>query len=213
MAKFGEDPSSLFRSLRPDDASFQASTAAAAREAEQRWPLFKTISPKKPAPTPALSIEERHHWSSDDRPSTEERKRALSVPGVSNKLAKSLSRMVTRPLPAATEQPSPLPAKRSLAGEAEGTSPKLVQKISGRDRDGLFAKAASAIPTRQGHESVKQPFGRIASPTAAPGAEMPVTTPADNSLSSIFKRLEKGEKAVAKPVRRQSTLMGRLGKR
>lgn len=66
MAKAADHPSNLFRSLRPDDDDFQTSTSTAAREAEQRWPLFQAVAPRKPQATPLLSPQERSLWSEYD---------------------------------------------------------------------------------------------------------------------------------------------------
>lgn len=221
MAKVGEDPSSLFRSLRPDDAKFQAGTASAAREAELRWPLFKTISPKKPEPTPALSADERRRWSNQERPNIEERKPALSVPGVSSKLAKSLSRMAPRPAPAVAvvaETSVAAPPRRKPVTDSARIAPNLAQKPPERERAGLFSRTAAANPVEEVQEEdydeeAVEIQGRQG---VAAEAEMPTPAPAGNSLASLFKRLEKDEKiekVIAKPVRRQSSFMGRIGKR
>lgn len=107
MAKAAEHPSTLFRSLRPDDEDFQTNTSAAAREAEQRWPLFKAVAPRKQQATPLLSPQERSLWSTTQKPSGHERKPALSVPATGNKLAQSLNKMGGRPAAASLTR-SPL---------------------------------------------------------------------------------------------------------
>lgn len=223
MAKVGEDPSSLFRSLRPDDAKFQAGTASAAREAELRWPLFKTISPKKPEPTPALSADERRRWSNQERPSIEERKPALSVPGVSSKLAKSLSRMAPRPAPApavaaVAEAPVAAPLRRKPVSESVRITPNPTQKPPERERAGPFSRMVAANPVEEVQEEdyEAQAVETQGRQGVAAKAEMPALAPAGNSLVSLFKRLEKDEKiekVIAKPARRQSSFMGRIGKR
>ncbi|MFZ4478515.1 MAG: hypothetical protein ACOYNZ_01335 [Rhodoferax sp.] len=213
MTKFGEDPSSLFRSLRPDDASFQASTVAAAREAELRWPLFKTLSPKKAEPTPALSAEERRHWSVQERPSSEERKPVLSVPGVSNKLAKSLSKMALRPAPAVAEKPVKPPHRSMPASESVRSSPSLTQNTPERDRSPLFAETVASRASEDIEEHSEEPLRMSNAQRSTAETDMAAPVSSATSLASLFKRLEGEEKVDAKPVRRKSSFLGRLGKR
>lgn len=192
MAKVGEYSSTLFRSLRPDDENFQASATAAAREAEQRWPLFKAVSPRKLAPTPVLSAQERTIWSNQEKPSKPERKPALSVPGVSNKMAVNLNKMGGR-----------------------STAPALAKSLVRAERDSPVPE--SLRPQRSAPEP--QPEGRslLFSKAAPidPVEEPPVQAPAraDDSLAKLFNRLEGKEKVVEKPAGKRASFLGRLGRR
>ncbi len=158
MAKVGEYSSTLFRSLRPDDENFQASASAAAREAEQRWPLFKAVSPKKLAPTPVLSAQERTIWSNQEKPSKPERKPALSVPGVSNKMAMNLNKMGGR---------STAPALARSPVRAERENPAQEQSPEGRSL--LFSKAVpidlieepQVQPPTRSDDSLAKLFSRL----------------------------------------------------
>lgn len=209
MAKPGDDPSALFRSLRPDNANFQASTSAAAREAEQRWPLFKAVSPKKSEPTPALSAQERQRWSSQERPDVSERKPALSLPGVSAKLAQGLSKMSGR---AATEPPTMRAEREKSPSEAMRSTPKFSPEIRTENRGSLFSRVSAVDADEEvSNFGVGLSGNRAAQPVAAE-PEMPVAG-ADDSLASIFNRLESKEKVADKPASRRPSFLGRLGRR
>ena len=104
MSKPADNLSDLFRSLGPDDSSFQVIETATAREAAQRWPLFQAISPNKPETTPTLSTQERERWSQQEKQVGAGRKPPLSLPGLSDKLAQSLSKMAG-PRPDAPAKP------------------------------------------------------------------------------------------------------------
>lgn len=210
MAKLGDEPSTLFRSLRPDNANFQASTTAAAREAEQRWPLFKAVSPKKPQPTPALSAQERQRWSSQDRPDVSERKPALSLPGVSTKLAQGLSKMSGR---TATERPTERAEREKSSNEVPHSAAKFSPEIPTENRSSLFSRV-SAVDA--GEEASNYGVGlsrnRVTQPVATE-PEVSTVAGADDSLASIFNRLEGKEKVADKPASRRTSFLGRLGRR
>lgn len=210
MAKPGDDPSTLFRSLRPDNANFQASTSAAAREAEQRWPLFKAVSPKKSEPTPALSAQERQRWSSQERPDVSERKPALSLPGVSAKLAQGLSKMSGR---ATTERPTMRAEREESPSEAMRSAPKFPPEIRTENRGSLFSRVSAVDADEEvSNFGVGLSGNRAAQPRAAE-PEMPAVAGADDSLASIFNRLESKEKVADKPASRRPSFLGRLGRR
>jgi hypothetical protein len=93
MATQGDKLSPLFKSLQPNKSQFEASNIAVVQEAEQRWPLFKAVAPVKPEVPPALNEEDRQHWRNKGGAEKSITKPALSVPGLSDKLAQSLSKM------------------------------------------------------------------------------------------------------------------------
>ena len=201
MSQPADKLSGLFRSLRPDDANFQASLNVAAHQAEERWPLLKAISPKKPALTPALSTEERQRWSNQEQPGTRERKPALSLPGLGDKLTQSLSKMGGRakiaaaaPLSAEPVEPPPLwraPARCMEAPPLE--TPKELASM-------LFSRSL-AIESNVTQEP------------AAPERLMTRVAAADDSLASIFSRLAEPEEVVSKAVVKRPSFLSRLGKK
>lgn len=212
MAKRGEDPSALFRSLRPDDANFQASANAAAREAELRWPLFKAVSPRKPEPTPALSAQDRLRWSNQERPDAEERKPALSLPGVSNKLAKSLSKMSGRTAATAAAKPTVRSEQIKPLEEPPRSPPKATKKAPAEDRRPLFSRTSTAGRSDQAENYGLGLSGNQAE--TAPVAiepEQPAAARGNDSLASIFSRLEGKEKVAGKPAGKRASFLGRLG--
>lgn len=163
MAKAPDHPSTLFRSLRPDDEDFQSSTSSAAREAEQRWPLFKAVAPQKQQATPLLSPQERSLWSTTQKPSGHERKPALSVPATGNKLAQSLSKMAGRPA-AATPARSLLTTRQEEPYQEPIPAPQVFAPAKPAKKRSLFSKDASTEmePPYQEQEAVRPPpkFGR-----------------------------------------------------
>lgn len=212
MAKPGDDPSALFRSLRPDNANFQASTTAAAREAEQRWPLFKAVSPKKPEPTPALSAQERQRWSNQERPDVGERKPALSLPGVSTKLAQGLSKMSGRTATVA-DRPTERAQRERSSSEVLRGIPKFSQETSPENRGLLFSRASATDSDEEGQsDGVGLSGTRAAQPPQAE-PEMKSAAGTDDSLARIFNRLEGKERIAEKPINKRVSFLGRLGRR
>lgn len=230
MAKAAEHPSTLFRSLRPDDEDFQVSASAAAREAEQRWPLFKAVSPRKQQPTPLLSPQERSLWSTTQKPSGQEHKPALSLPATGNKLAQSLSKMGGHRT-AATPTRSPLRVEEEPPYQEAARAPQVFAgKEPAKKRAQMFSKDAvtsteeqhyqetARTPQRFAREEPPKGRGLLFSKGAAPVAqEQPevrnTARGADDSLTRLFSRLEGQDQVVEKPISKRSTFFGRLGKR
>ena len=200
MSQPADKLSGLFRSLRPDDANFQASLNVAAHQAEERWPLLKAISPQKPALTPALSTEERQRWSNQEQPGTRERKPALSLPGLGDKLTQSLSKMGGRPkvaaAPLSAEPVEPPPLWRAPARRMEAPPPETPRELAST----LFSRS-SAIESNVTQEP------------AAPERLMTRVAAADDSLASIFSRLAEPEEVVSKAVVKRPSFLSRLGKK
>jgi hypothetical protein len=100
MPQTEDDLPALFRSLRPDNSNLQAIAAGPENEAEGRWPLLKDISLRDAAVTPALTIQERENRSRTPLAGIMgKRKVPLSMPGLSNRMAKSLEKMSDGALP------------------------------------------------------------------------------------------------------------------
>lgn len=213
MPKPGDDLSALFRSLGPDDANFQAATNLAAREATQRWPLLMAIAPQKQKLTPALSAQERQLWRRQEKAEVGERKPALSLPGSSGQMAKSLSKMSGRLTAAAVK-----PTVRAEAEVPPSESPHRAQEESSKmtpstNRGSLFSRPPAVDP---GGDMDGNGLGLFASKTTEPMVaerDMAVAPHADDSLASVFSRLEEKEEIVKKPADNRSSFLGRLGKR
>jgi hypothetical protein len=93
-------PSSLLRSLGADDSYLDAKLKTSAREAEQRWPLFRALATAKADTTPTLSEGEKRAWEQHSPPAQAPRKPTLTRPGLSGKLAASLEKLANTSTPA-----------------------------------------------------------------------------------------------------------------
>ncbi len=224
MMTSGQNLSTLFRSLGSDDTAFMARTKASALEAEQRWPLFRAVAPKKPEDTPLLTEQDRANWNAQEKPAGRERKKTLSVPGLSEKLAKSLEKISAE---TSREVMSPKRKTRGGIKIAPARFDPVPEPVA------VFAPEPQEIPSMLFRSAPRAPepfvaeqpapvthglFGRLAAeePVSAPAPVMPVefAPPGDDSLRGIFARIG-GEKAVEAPpaVKPRSAFLGRLGKR
>ncbi len=213
MVKSVEDPTTLFRSLRPEDSSFQTRATEAARDAEQRWPLFKAVSPRKPEPTPALSAQERLRWSSQDRPPAQEPKRALSLPDLGGRMAKSLSKMSGRTTPLADLQPVARAQREQPAVESTFDAPQISRERAAESHRSLFSRASSPDRDEEMQNESTGLFGKKPVKPITEKEESAAGRSTDDSFSNIFSRLEGKDKSVAKAPRKTSSFLGRLGKR
>lgn len=219
----GEDLPALFRSIRPDSANFQATITAAAQEAEQRWPLFKAMSPQIPEPTPALSEEERLHWSAQEKPGSAERKPALARLGVNDKLTKSLRKMSGPGNDTLVAPPLPAPATQNKPGRElppRINAPRVNKPV--KSASILFAEVAPVTkPDIKIKSTKKGLFGQEIELTASEpdgpaiviGPVTPKVLATDDSLASVFGRLREKEIPATKPAAKKSSFLGRLGKK
>ena len=220
----GQNLSTVFRSLGADDSAFMARTKASALEAEQRWPLFRAVAPKKPEDTPLLTEQDRANWNSQEKPQGRERKKTLSVPGLSEKLAKSLEK-----ISAETSREIMSPKHKTRIGKTIGPSrfapapePVAVFTPEPQEIPSMLFRSAPQVPAPFFAEQVAPAaqglFGRLSTtePVSGPAPVMPfeAAPPGDDSLRGIFARIV-GEKAVeaAPAVKPRSAFLGRLGKR
>lgn len=222
MSKPSDDLSALFRSLRPDETTFQESTNTVARDAEQRWPLFKAVAPAKPPETPALSAHERQRWVSQEKTQVGGRKPALSLPGLSDKMSKGLDKMSARTVkntasvkPAVRREPENALVDRAVERPAERprsirvTAPPQVSP----PQDHIDSAAKPAFVNGSGVGVLdKKPTVLAPAPVMAE-RERPATGRGDDSLKSIFNRLETKAEVVVKPAGTRSSFLDRLGKR
>lgn len=205
--------SKLFKSLGADDAKIQASTKNGAHEAEQRWPIFKAISPTTPAPTVALSDEERAHWNRQEKPDTGSRKPALSMPGLSNKLASGLSK-----LNGATVSPSAFgPVTRQTATPSRPAKP-AVSRIGAHTAGSEHVESTRPLFSRNAVSEASEDeipgtglFAKKVVESLPAERDLP-DTGGDQSLSGIFGRLEGKVETVKKPASKRTSFLGRLDK-
>lgn len=240
MSKPSDDLSALFRSLRPDESVFQENTTSGARDAQQRWPLFKAVAPQKPQDAPALTEQERQRWVNQEKPAVRARKPALSLPGLSDKMSKSLDKMSvqavknTAPVKPATrrelekyaaegvvEQPLAQLSERAQS-ESESVEP-VTQANAPINRIAAVKKDFSAVPvagSQTGHGVFdKKPTlsgaAQVSIPAvpAVPERDLPVARHGDESLKSIFSRLQAKPEVEIKPAVKRPSFLDRLGKR
>lgn len=209
MPKPEDSLSALFQSLGLDDTKFQATTNAAAQEAERRWPLFKAVSSKRPESTPALSAQERPTWSSQDKSEVGACKPPLSMPDLSREQDTSLSKISEPPLAGAAASTAPI-AQESLLSAPPGSDQDFSQEeATAKTHSSLFAAPAVVQNVEVGGSGL---FEKIVAELATAEPDLSAAGHADEPLVSVFSRLQGKGRVVSKPAERLSSFLGRLGK-
>jgi hypothetical protein len=120
----------LFKSLHPDNSHFETSATAGMQEAEHRWPLFKAVPPVKPQASPSLTDEDRQHWLSSTPAGAEQSKPALTMPGLSDKLAQGLNKMAgSKPTTRRTTAKTAKPEKVTPAAPVKKVAIKPTEPV------------------------------------------------------------------------------------
>lgn len=172
MSPTPKSPSSLLRSLGADDAMLDTKLRGAAKEAEQRWPLFRALAPSKAEATPALSVQEKQVWEQAPVASATQRKPLLTRPGLSNKLAAGLEKFV--PVQAAPARRSrTIPAAPAADGPSE-SAPRSNQRATPSAEVpatalGSAAPAAPPLAARDARSSPPTPTAPSPAPRKTPG--------------------------------------------
>ena len=231
MSKPSDDLSALFRSLRPDESVFQENATSSVRDAQQRWPLFKAVAPQKPQDAPALTEEERQRWVSQEKPAVGARKPALSLPGLSDKMSESLGKMSVQAVkntalvkPAmrwelekhaaegVVEQPSERAKSISVEPVTQANSP--INHVAAVKKDFSAVPVAGSQTGRGVFDKKPALSGAAQVPVpTVPERDLPVARHGDESLKSIFGRLQAKPEIKVKPVVKRSSFLDRLGKR
>ena len=223
MSKPSDDLSALFRSLRPDETTSQERTSTVTRDAEQRWPLFKAVAPEKPQETPALTAQERQRWVNQERPEVSGRKPALSLPGLSDKMSKGLEKMSAWSIKnTASVKPAVRRESGNPAAERVFERPRSAPIAESPEASPIENRIVTAAKTLSGGPAVVSragfgPFDKkpamVAPVPAVEERGLPAVGRGDDSLKSIFGRLESKTHVAAKPPGGRSSFLDRLGKR
>jgi hypothetical protein len=216
MAKTPPSTPKLFGALGPDDSYFDARTKVAAKEAQQRWPLFKAVAPQSGDATPTLSPNEKTRWGEVAVVPQETPKLVLSRPGLSSKLATGLgkiARQTSAEAVVSTERARPR-VETPVAFIPPPVAEHVQEQMKALDLVPDMPMAKRNVPKEE-----------VATPTLAPAevlapkrnkrASFATKSPSatDDSLSSIFQRVEGVVKHPARPVVARKGAMKRLGKR
>lgn len=229
MSKPSDDLSALFRSLRPDESISQENINTSARDAEQRWPLFKAVAPEKPQETPALSAQDRQRWAKQEMADVADRKPALSLPGLSDKMSSGLDKMSMRALkntvavkPAMRREPEKFMVERSIDQAVEQTRavplvpiPQASTPVNRAPTTANKLSIAPAVGQRSGLGVFdKKPVAPVPARTqVAAERDVPAAGLGDGLLKNIFNRLEAKPEVEVQPAVKRSSFLDRLGKR
>lgn len=220
MPKIGDDLPKLFRSIGSNDADLPSANKIASRDAEQRWPLLKAMPPKEPPQTPLLTAEEKKSWKTQGM-SEQARGPSPHTPSLGDKLALSLKKIAAQ---AQTEQsPKKSPAKTPVVAAAQKQESPFAPALHMAPEDVLTIshQAADRPTTLEKKTAVTDNKADAASGIIwgkkEPIAELPAaqTPPVDDSLKSIFGRLEPVKKETTPPVteKKGPSYLGRLGRK
>lgn len=216
MPTFEDALPALFGSLRPDKSKLLSDAALSAKEAEQKWPLLRSASPKGREQLPPLSSEERQNWSATTSAVKHEApKPALSVPGMGEKMARGLEKLSSKKTKSV--------ASANIGAQAE-TQPMDVSSSASTAQ--VMAPKSRKVPTPPPVDPSQVPFTQ-ANPLTANSVPVPASKPAltsttleqpkqatgEESLAQVFSRLEKRSKPPQKPPAKPTSFLGRLGKR
>lgn len=219
MPKIGDDLPKLFRSLGGNDATLRSANKIASRDAEQRWPLLKAMPPKEPPQTPLLTAEEKQSWQTMGL-SEQARRPSPRGPSLGDKLALSLKKIATQ---AHTEQsPKKSRAKTAVVAAAQDPESPPAPALHMAPADALTSshqgagrtttlKKKTVVPHNKADAASEVIWSKKDPITKLPAAH---TLPVDDSLKSVFGRLEPLQKETKPPVtEKRPSYLGRLGRK
>ena len=218
--------SALFRSLGPDDENFRLTENEMTKNSEQRWPLFKSVSLARLEATPELSVQERQLWGRQEKPVVEVRKPVLSMPPFNEKLSISLDKIIKR-VELGTEQPTVHSAQSSVQGGSMADRYDKLQELATNNINlpDNTQKFSTPTPMTSTSEFLKQPVADLNLEVEPRSYEHATVLPdvavrdladmdrTDDSLQSLFSRIQGVEKVAVKPAEKRSSFFDRLRKR
>lgn len=191
-----KSPGSLLRSLGADGSLLDSRTRTAAREAEQRWPLFRTLAPAKNDTPPALTTEDKLAWQVQNPQVADIRKPAISRGAIGSKLAEGLSKLVKKS-----------PVVQSGIAEATTPAPALPAASRSNRRQPVESDSFAAI----GDRSTKPIPAQAPAVFAAPSLQHkpPIASASRSTRKTPFDRPPAAPEPVASaPQRSAGTLFG-----
>ncbi|NEX60032.1 hypothetical protein [Noviherbaspirillum galbum] len=215
MSQFDHNMSQLFRSVAADRSEDKSASSTLAQEAEQRWPLLKTMRPAKPEDTPPLHPRARQHIGPPGRPAASARKQALTLPSLGDKLAESLNKMAAGNVSARSPLTAPPPDDDISMNAVDNHASAPARQDGAR---ALFARASEAQDEQEDMSEARGGLGmfakRAAKPqpapqTVAPPAEMPRET----RDGSLFGRPAAAPVQAAQPAQANPERPGMFGRR
>lgn len=198
-----KSPSALLRSLGADESALEARIKASAREAEQRWPLFRTLTPSEAELAPELNDSDKQAWEQPIAPPQASRKQTLSRPGLSSKISGGLDKFVKTGATAKVTKTAKTPSRsedQPVAVAVRSRSKVLPQST---DQNALLPEPPSAAS--QVGPTVPAKGGRIF-PTDKPAVSAP---PKNNGLFAAKAQIAEPTDAITAGVRRGKTLSER----
>jgi hypothetical protein len=226
MANSGDKLTALFRSLGPDDASFHVGVNASVQESEQRWPLFKAVSLARLESTPELSVQERQRWSKHEKSAVEEtRKPALSLPALNDKLTISLGKIAEQAAVGAWQPTVSTEQARVHSGFMVGRRDEQPLASNHVSAPNITPTPIPQTPITPIPEFLRPPVVALnleiepcslectAALATDAMSDLPDMDHADDSLQSLFGRIQGKEKAAVKPAEKRSSFFDRLRKR
>ncbi len=176
MAVHDDDIGGLFKSFGAPEGNFkELSRQTEARDAGERWPLFKAIPIEKRAAPPALSESQKNQWKVQQPVPQPAAVTAPAAPGLSKQLASGLMRFTSRIKPAAIAPAAPAP----IAPAAMQTAPPPAALRPAQRSAPAAAPAPISAPT-----PAPAPVAAARSPFAR--ASQPVQAMQPGKLSSLF---------------------------
>jgi hypothetical protein len=215
MAEHDDDIGGLFTSFGAAEGDFKELTRKSdAREAQERWPLFKAIAIEKRASPPQLSMLQKKQWEQQRDVPVRAAEPPSAVPGLSRQLAKGLSRF-SAPSPVRPAVAAPVHVAAPAPAEQPQMPPAVKPAVRSKP---LLAAAAVDVPAAPApEENVPAPvaarsgFLHKAMPPAQAASPIDAALPKKSrSLHALFAAPAASEPApAAAPPPRSGGLFGR----
>ena len=207
MPKSADNPPNLFRSPPQNDAEHRSTNSLVVSDAEGRWPLLKAMPPKEPQPTPILTGQELQRWqlmesNEKARPATPH-----APPGLGDLLALGLKHMSKR----ASAEPR-IQVNRSQPNVVTSTQPIDQAYVAPMELQVAPPTIVPEVKIAEPEVTLQAIFN-----SKKPAVERAVNdyVPADDSLKSVFSRLDGRKKPTESSLNaeKRPSYLGRLGRR